>query len=159
VRRSKDHQGAEVRLLQVELESAQDEESQLRVLVGRRAAPRVDLAKAERKTREVWEKLAKVRLPVDESRVPVAERALGLVDQDFALKRQELKLKRAGKQGEIAAARLELSNREQERELAEIRAPIDGVVIKGDVKLGDILEPGKPVLELARQEGFLFEGS
>src|SRR5262249_18734985 len=83
VRRSKDHQGAEVRLLQVELESAQDEESQLRVLVGRRAAPRVDLAKAERKTREVWEKLAKVRLPVDESRVPVAERALGLVDQDF----------------------------------------------------------------------------
>src|SRR5262249_6583751 len=32
-------------------------------------------------------------------------------------------------------------------------------VIKGDIKLGDILEPGKPVLELARQEGFLFEGS
>jgi hypothetical protein len=27
------------------------------------------------------------------------------------------------------------------------------------VKLGDLLEPGKPVLELARQEGFLFEGS
>jgi hypothetical protein len=32
-------------------------------------------------------------------------------------------------------------------------------VIKGDVKPGDILEPGKPVMELARQEGFLFEGS
>jgi multidrug resistance efflux pump len=159
VHRAKDHQGAEVRLVQVELETAQDEESQLRVLVGRRAAPRVDLARAERKTREVREKLAKARLPVDESRVPVAERALGLVDQDFALKRQELKLKRAGKQGEIAAARIEMSNREQERELAEIRAPIDGVVIQGDVKLGDILEPGKPVLELAQQEGFLFEGS
>jgi multidrug efflux pump subunit AcrA (membrane-fusion protein) len=82
-----------------------------------------------------------------------------LVAEDFALKRQELKLKRAGKQGEIEAARIELSNRELERELAEIRAPIDGVVIKGDVKPGDILEPGKPVLELARQDGFLFEGS
>ena len=33
------------------------------------------------------------------------------------------------------------------------------MVIKGDVKLGDLLEPGKPVLELARQEGFVFEGS
>ena len=159
VHRAKDHQGAEVRLVQVELEAAQDEEGQLRALDSRRAAPRADLAKAERKAQEAREKLAKARLPVDESRVPVAEQALGLVDQDFALKRQELKLKRASKQGEIAAARIELANRELERELAEIRAPIDGVVIQGDLKLGDILEPGKPVLELARQEGFLFEGS
>jgi HlyD family secretion protein len=91
--------------------------------------------------------------------VPVAERALVLVDQDYAVKQEELKLKRAGKGGEIEAARVELANRELDRELAEIRAPIDGVVVKGDVKLGDFLEPGKPVLELARQEGFVFEGS
>jgi hemolysin D len=130
-----------------------------RALASRLAAPRADLLKAERKSQEARERMAKTLLPVDESRVPVAERALGLVDQEFAVKRQELKLKRAGKQGEIEAARLELSNRELERELSEIRAPIDGVVIKGDVKLGDILEPGKQVLELARQEGFLFEGS
>ena len=103
--------------------------------------------------------MAKARLPVDGSRVPVAERALALVDRDYALKREELRLKHAGKRGEIEAARLELANRELERELAEIRAPIDGVVVKGDVKLGDVLEPGKPALELARQEGFLFEGS
>ena len=159
VRRAKAHQGVEVQLVQVELEAARDEGEQLRVLVGRRAAPRVDLMKAERKTQEAREKMAKARLPVDESRVPVAERALALVDQNYALKREELKLKRAGKQGEIEAARIELANREIERQLAEIRAPIDGVVIKGDIKLGDILEPGKPVFELARQEGFLFEGS
>jgi multidrug resistance efflux pump len=96
---------------------------------------------------------------VDESRVPVAERALWLVDQDYALKQEELKLKLSSKHGELEAARIELANRELERQLSEIRAPIDGVVIKGDVKRGDILEPGKPVMELARQEGFLFEGS
>ena len=129
------------------------------MLVDRRAAPRADLTKAIRKTCEAREKMAKARLPVDESRVPVAERALGLVDQDYALKREELKLKLASKHGEIEAARIELANQELERQLAEIRAPIDGVVIKGDIKLGDILEPGKPVFELARQEGFLFEGS
>jgi multidrug resistance efflux pump len=159
LRRAKAQQDAEVRLVQVELETAQEEEGQLRVLVSRRAAPRADLTKAERKTREAREKMAKTRLPVDESRVPVAERALELVDQDYALKMQELKLKRAAKQGEVEAARIELSNWELEWELAEIRAPIDGVVTKGDLKAGDLLEPGKPVLELARQEGFLFEGS
>jgi multidrug resistance efflux pump len=159
VRRAEAQQGADVRLVQVELEAAREDEGQLRVLVGRRAAARADLTKAERKTQEAREKLDKARLPVDRSRVPVAERALDLVHRDYVLKRQELRLKRAAKQGEVEAARLELSNRELERELAEIRAPIDGVVIKGDVKLGDILEPGKPVLELARQEGFLFEGS
>ena len=159
VRRAMEQQNAEVRLVQVEMEIAKDEEDQLRILVDRRAAPRADLTKAVRKAREAREKMAKARLPVDESRVPVAARALGLVDQDYALKREELKLKLASKHGEIEAARIELANRELERQLAEIRAPIDGVVIKGDVKLGDILEPGKPVLELARQEGFLFEGS
>jgi multidrug resistance efflux pump len=159
VRRATDQQGADIRLVQVELETAQDEEGQLRALVGRRAAARTDLTKAERKTQEAREKLTKAELPVDHSRVPVAERALDLINQDYALKRQELRLKRAAKQGEAEASRLELSNRELERGLAEIRAPIDGVVIKGDVKLGDLLEPGKPVLELARQEGFLFEGS
>ena len=93
VRRAKAHQGVEVQLVQVELEAARDEGEQLRVLVGRRAAPRVDLMKAERKTQEAREKMAKARLPVDESRVPVAERALALVDQNYALKREELKLK------------------------------------------------------------------
>jgi multidrug resistance efflux pump len=159
VRRATEQQNAEVRLVQVEVEMAKDEEDQLRILVDRRAAPRADLTRAVRKSREAREKMAKARLPVDESRVPVAEQALGLVDQDYALKRQELKLKLAGKRGEIESARIELANRELERQLAEIRAPIDGVVVKGDVKPGDILEPGKPVLELARQEGFLFEGS
>jgi multidrug resistance efflux pump len=137
VRRAKALQGAEIRLVQVELDTANDQE----------------------RTQQALAKLAKARLPVDESRVPVAERALELLDREYDLKREELELKRAGKQGEIEATRLDLANRELERELAEIRAPIDGVVIKGDVKLGDVLEPGKPVLELARQEGFLFEGS
>jgi multidrug resistance efflux pump len=159
VRRAKALQAVEVQLVRVELEAARDEAEQLRVLVDRRAAPRVDLIKAERKTQEAQEKMAKARLPVDEARVPVAERALVLIDQDHALKREDLELKRAGKRGEIEAAQIELANRELERELAEIRAPIDGVVIKGDVKVGDILEPGKQLLELARQQGFLFEGS
>ena len=62
------------------------------------------------------------------------------------MKREELELKRKAKQGEIEAARLELANLELERQQAVIRAPIDGVVTAGDVKVGDLLEPGKPAV-------------
>ena len=65
----------------------------------------------------------------------------------------------AGKRGEVEAARLEMANLELERKQAIIRAPIDGVVTSGDVKVGDILEPGKPVAEIAEQEGFRFEAA
>jgi HlyD family secretion protein len=34
---------------------------------------------------------------------------------------------------------------------------MDGVVTLGDVKVGDVLETGKPVVEIAEQRGFVFE--
>jgi HlyD family secretion protein len=68
-----------------------------------------------------------------------------------------LELKRGLKQGELDAAQLELTNLEREREQAVLRSPLDGVVTAGDVKVGDVLEPGKVVLEIAERKGFRFE--
>jgi multidrug resistance efflux pump len=159
VRRARLQQEAEIRLLQVELETASDDEGQLRALVARRAAAVADLTRATLKTREAREKLARAHLAVDESRLPVAEQALALLEQDYALKRQEQQRERATHQARVDAARLELAGRELERTLAEIRSPADGTVIKGDLKVGDVLEPGKTVLELAPLGTLLFEGS
>ena len=89
----------------------------------------------------------------------VAQRALEQAERDYAVKRDELELKRKAKRGEIAAARLELANLELERAQAVIRAPIDGVVTAGDRKVGDLLEPGKAAVEIARQAGFVFEAA
>jgi multidrug resistance efflux pump len=158
VQRAKAQQEVETRAAQVELDAANDEVQQLHALVNRRAAPRSDLVKAIFKSREAQQKLARARLPVDESRVPVAEQALALLKQDYGLKQEEIRLKRTARQGEIEAARVELADLHLERERAEIRAPISGVVIKGDVKVGDVLEPGKPAMELARPDSFVFEG-
>ncbi len=36
---------------------------------------------------------------------------------------------------------------------------MDGIVITGDIKVGDLLEPGKAVAEIAEQKGFLFEAA
>src|SRR5262249_13200639 len=69
----------------------------------------------------------------------------------------ELAMKRQVKQGELEAARLELANLDLELRQAELRAPLDGVITAGDVKVGDLLASGKPVVEIAEQKGFLFE--
>jgi multidrug resistance efflux pump len=122
------------------------------------AAP-ADLLKAVAKTREAQEKLAKARLPVDESRLVVLRRALEQIDRDSAVKRQDLEQKRGAKRAEVEAARIELANLELEQDQAVIRSPIDGIVTSGDVKVGDVLEPSKPVAEVAEQAGFRFEAA
>ena len=125
----------------------------------RRAIALTELKSAVAKTREAKEKLARARIPIDEGGVQVAERALELAERDYAVKREELDQKRRARRGEVETARLELANLELERRQAVIRAPISGIVTAGDVKVGDVLEPGKPVAEIARQAGFRFEVS
>jgi multidrug resistance efflux pump len=40
---------------------------------------------------------------------------------------------------------------------AELRAPLSGVVTSADVKVGEAVDPGKPVVEIAGQSGFRVE--
>jgi multidrug resistance efflux pump len=156
---AREQQAAEIRLAQLALSAAELEEEIVRKLLERTAATPVELARARVKTHEAQEQLAKARIPVDASGVAVAQRALEQAERDYAVRRDELELKRTAKRGEVAAARLELANRELERAQAVIRSPIDGVVTAGDRKVGDLLEPGKAALEVARQAGFLFEAA
>jgi HlyD family type I secretion membrane fusion protein len=159
LRQARQRQEADVGLAAVELESAQDEEARLRQMARARAAAPADLVKAVARLREARGKLAKARLPVDTGRVQVARRSRELVEREYAVKQEELGLKRAARESELEAARIELADRELERKQAEIRAPLDGVVTRGDVKVGDVLEPGKPVAEIAERKGFLFEAA
>jgi multidrug resistance efflux pump len=157
VRQAKERQAVDVRLARVELESAQDEEARLRRLVGQQAAAAADLVKGAARLREAKERLERARLSVDEGQVEVLRRALAVGEQDHALRGAELVLRQGAKQAEVEAARLELANLELERQHAVLRAPLDGIVTAGDVKVGDLLEAGKPVVEIAAQAGFRFE--
>jgi HlyD family secretion protein len=159
VREARDRQAAEVRLAQLALDAAEREEAVARRLVERGAGSREDLTKAVAKAREAREQLSRARIPLKETGVTVAQRSRELIDQDYAVKRNDLGSKRGAKRGEVEAARLELANLELERRQSVIRAPVDGVVTSGDVKAGDVLEPGKPVMEVARQAGFVFEAA
>jgi multidrug resistance efflux pump len=159
VRRAEALRAAEIRLARVALDAAEREEGVSRKLGERLAITAEELARARAKTREAGEQLDKASILVDESAVAVARRALELAGRDDAVKREELASKREAKRAEVEAARIELASLELERELATLRAPIDGVVTTGDIKVGDVLEPGKAVAELARQAGFVFEAA
>jgi multidrug resistance efflux pump len=159
VRQAREGRTSELRLAEMELEGAKDEESRLRQLVARGGASQSELVKATLKASEAEEKLRKARLPLNESEVEVARQALDLTAREHEVRRNELETKRGARRGEVDAARLELAKLEREREQAVIRAPVAGVVTAGDAKIGDILERGKPVAEIAEQKGFLFEVS
>ena len=159
VRRDQAQRDVEIRLAQLALRIAELEEAPLRRLMAKQAVAPLELLRAAAKTHEAREQLARSRLPVNEEGVAIHQRALELAGRDDALKRAELELRRAARRSAVEAARIELANLELERKQAVIRAPIDGVVISGDVKIGDLLEPGKPVAEIAQQKGFRFEVS
>jgi multidrug resistance efflux pump len=157
VRQAKDRQAADVRLAELELQNAQHEEAQTRRLVERQLVARDDLRKATARVRDMQERFAKARLPIDTGRVAVLHRALTLVERDHAVRRQELYTQQGVKRAEVEGLRIELANLALERAQAIMRAPMDGIVTIGDVKVGDILERGKPVMEIAAQQGFRFE--
>ena len=155
----KKRQATDVRLAELERENAGDEETQLQKLVERRFVARNDLRKATVRVREAEEQLKKAQLPVDERKVEIFRQGLALAEKDYVVKQKEQEMQKGLKQGEVEAARIELANLELARKQGVIRAPMDGIVTTGDVKVGDTLERGKPVVEIAEQKGFRFEAA
>lgn len=157
VKRALEQQAADVRLARAELENALDEENRLQRLLTKGAAAPAEIVAATTKRRVAQEKLARTSVPLDRARVEVMRQARELVEKDFAVRRQESVQQRAAKETELAGARIELANLELERQQADLTAPLDGIVTAGEVKVGDLLEPGKPILEIAQAGGFRFE--
>ena len=82
-----------------------------------------------------------------------------LVDRDFAVRRAEAEARRVAKEGEAAALRRDVEQLELQRAESVLRCPIDGVVVWGQIDPGDVLEPGKPVMEIAPHDGHRFEAA
>jgi multidrug resistance efflux pump len=159
INQAKVRQVSDIRLAQSEMETAADEEGRLRQLVRQRAGTPADLVKAVARVTETQEKLRRAELPVDESRLKVLRRAMEVAEKDNVLRQEELAAKQRLKKGERETARSELANLELERKQAVLLAPVSGVITTGDVKVGDVLEPGKAVAEIAEQRGYVFEAA
>jgi HlyD family secretion protein len=154
---ARERQAADVRLARTELGLAEDEARRLERLGSARAAAESEIVRARARVADAQAKLARAGLAPDEGRVLVCQEALVLAERDEAARREELALKCEQKRGEIEAARLELSGLERERGHAVLRAPVGGVVTTPPVKVGDVIEAGRPVVEIAEPRGFRFE--
>lgn len=152
--RANRQQVSQVRLAELELERTQQERKRLEGLVAHGAESKGRHEEAIRKVREAEEKLKQSKLPADEGRSEVARRALEEGEVNYAVQQKELQMKRMLKRAEVDVAKLTLANLELERERTVIRAHTDGVVTAGDIKVGDIVQAGKPVVAIAQQRGF-----
>ncbi len=146
-----------IRAAQAKVQAAEDHRRRIAQLRNSRAAGEQEFVKAETDLRQAQEQLVQVELPVDETQIIIARRALDLVERDFAVRRAELETRKLVKQGEVEASRKELANLHLQRTEAVLRSPIDGVAVAGRIQPGDVLQPGKAVLEIAPQNDFRFE--
>jgi len=154
---ARDHQAAEIRLAELELAQAEDKQTRTRKLATCQAASQEQLVEAVTRAREAQEKLRKVQLPLDQGELDVLRRAVQATGREYEVRRKEVEIKRHAKLGEIEAARLELANLELDRGQAVVRAPTDGIITVVKAKVGDIVEPGRLGITMARQKGFQFE--
>jgi multidrug resistance efflux pump len=157
LKRNKERQTAEAKEIEVELTTARDDEARLRQLVDRRAAARADLLAAATRRQALENRLERIRVPAEEGQLETARQSLALLDRDNAIRQEELNLKRSAKQTEVQSGKLELAALTTQQQQAVLRAPVDGVVAWGDVKVGELVPQGKVILEVAEQKGFIFE--
>jgi HlyD family secretion protein len=84
----------------------------------------------------------------------VLKEAVQLVAKEHAVEREKLDASRERKRNEIAAIRLELDRLAWEQRQSELRAPANGSVTSLDVRVGDVIDAGQPVLAVAKQRGY-----
>jgi multidrug efflux pump subunit AcrA (membrane-fusion protein) len=156
-RARRERQELDVRQARDDLREAEREEATLRRAAVAQAVTRSELDKATAKVREARTKLARAVLPVDDGQERVLTQELVQAKATYTVKRQEAEARQAAKQGEVRAARKDLDNLRWERDQACVRAPVGGVVVAGEPKEGEIVEPGRVVAEIAVQKGFRFE--
>ena len=151
-------QVSQVRSARSQLVAALDKYKRSRRLLDTKAVTRGELAEHFAQARLAEEQWCQARLPIDRGRPEILRQSLRVVEREFAVKRQELAAKRVVKEGDLDSAANELANLLIKKESSVIRAPIDGVVVAGQIDPGDVVESGKPVVEIAPQ-GVRFEAT
>jgi multidrug resistance efflux pump len=140
-----------------ELAIAEDHAKRARPLRASGAISDEEAVEAEGRLRQALEALNQAKLPLPAEQVDILEWNLKNVGTEQAMRSAELGSRKVAKQLELESLQREMDSLERERELSLIRSPIDGVVVMGSQRPGEILELGKPVFEVAGVEGFRFE--
>jgi adhesin transport system membrane fusion protein len=157
IRAAEERRHAELQIAETELASAHRDVEIQEPLAERRVVTKSELDESKDKLKRAMANLEKAKLVVNAGPQLVLEQALELAERQHQVKRKELAMKRAEAVSRATTLQAELKNLELEHAQSVIRSPIDGVVIVGDLKLGDSVEPNKVLFEIATTKGFRFE--
>ena len=157
--RAAERRASEIRAARVAFEAAKSRLQRDEKLVASSAVSQERIERLRSELAQAGERLKQAALPLDQEKVDVLRKALHVIDEDFAVAQAENRTKRIVRQGERDASEKQLANLRLARGKAEVRSPIDGVIVSGQVKEGDVLAPGRAVWEIARADEFRFEAT
>lgn len=140
-----------------ELSLAKDRLKRMRPLRASGAISEEELVEAEGRLRQAEEAVNQAKLPLVAEQLDILEWNAKTVGTEQAMRSTEIASRKMAKQSELDANQHEIERLEIERELANVRSPIDGIVVVGSPRKDEIVELGKPVYEIASQEGFRFQ--
>ena len=151
-------QATEVAVAKLELAGETDALNRFLAIQRKRSRVVTDreVLQARIRAKTAAEKLTAARLPVDRSKLKVFQKASALREREYQVRCEELSIKREARRAEVEAAQLDLRNLQLERAQAIIRSSTDGVVTSQEPKVGDVIELGQPLVEIAPQDGFHF---
>ena len=141
----------EIDLAKLKVRQAEERLARIQKLTDRHAASPEELTNARTEVDLAKSHLAIAELPVDTTQVDVLQRQADLVDREYRVQTQEFAVQQDTKSGEVKAARIELATLLLERKQSVVTAPVPGIVITPEPKIGDVVPSGHTVAELARQ--------
>lgn len=154
IQNSKAKQSLEIALAKVRLEESQTRCQRYDNLASSRVVTPEAVCEAKSRFREAKLQFEKSRVPIDEGRLRVLNQARLLLEADYSIACAELDIQRKLKTAELTAGRLQMAKLELERDRSQLTAPLDGIVISADVKVGEVVELGQPLMAVAEQRGF-----
>jgi len=128
-----------------------------RVLVEKEVVPEAVYEMHAAKYQSDLEALRTAELPVEEGAIEILSSNERLIRRNHQVRLAEMAARRALKNSEVRAAQEDLAGLALRRKNAEILAPVDGVIVAGRVKVGDVLDAGQPVVEIAEVDALHFE--
>lgn len=148
---------SEVRRAEAELHQVMSQHQRLEKLRAANATSDVEVEEMQLKVIMARTALELAQQPIDERKKETRLRELELVKRDYALQCKELEVAQTKKRAEYEQAKKDQITLARERRRAVLSSPIDGIVTTEEVKVGDVLKRGAPVVEIVEQGALHFE--
>lgn len=154
VHRASQERIVHIRLAQLNLENARERVDLTADLLQRHAASPEEMRRAQFELQQAQTRLALAQLAVDETDVQVRAKRLQTVQRQHQVQLQDLTLKQADKQAEMDQIHLDLEGLTLQHQQGVIRATVSGVIISKELKVGDVIQAGQPVVHIAPVDGY-----